>query len=368
MYLNMDYIYLFENHTKQNKDLEYIYDNINNYEFIYILCYHITNTTKYPFLQFMMEKIPFCNNFIKEQFTLPFVLLNKETMNETELVFKEKNIEEMIIDKVKNSLKNIGFNDFQLSPEMYHGIFTIKSKLKKYALVNITGIDISGLNLHRNNLTWFVLPSEIINTKSICNIYIDEEITDLFTTNPHISLLTDPKTSQTYILPDVAYTGGEYKNVEFYSIFGNVKSIEYDSCGEYYYFFRSFKDALKYGGWIKNGGTQKIDVNDKKNTHNLAGRLIVDNDYGRYINGGINRYALFIEGNIHIETNSQFSLNDDSIKETTILICYSDVREIKPDILINNYENFTSLSYHMLNPKLLNDEYIICNSGLYMIM
>ena len=89
MYLNMDYIYLFENHTKQNKDLEYIYDNINNYEFIYILCYHITNTTKYPFLQFMMEKIPFCNNFIKEQFTLPFVLLNKETMNETELVFKE---------------------------------------------------------------------------------------------------------------------------------------------------------------------------------------------------------------------------------------------------------------------------------------
>ena len=36
-----------------------------------ILCYHVENETKYPFLQFMMEKIPYCNNIVKEQITLP---------------------------------------------------------------------------------------------------------------------------------------------------------------------------------------------------------------------------------------------------------------------------------------------------------
>jgi hypothetical protein len=355
------YTYFLESISNNNIEARDITNNDSFHNFLYILCYHVTDTTKYPFLQFMMEKIPFCNNFIKEQFTLPFVLFNDST-----------NIEEFVIDKVKTSLKNIGCDNTKITNEMYRGIVVDQSDVSRaYALVNITGIDISGLCLCRNSPIWFVLPSEIINTKSICNIDIDEEVTELFTNITHLGLLSDPVTSRTYILPDVAYTGGEFKSVEFSSVFGNIKSKEYDSCGEYYYFYKSFKDAIRYGGWTKNGGTQKIDKTDKEQTHNSSGRLVVDNEYGRYITGGINRHAVFIEGNIHIESGSEFLLNDNYIEsshpEPTINICYSGDHQTRPDILVKSYENFSSLSYHSLNKLVLDDSYIEINSNKYMI-
>jgi hypothetical protein len=356
------YTYFLESLSNNNIEAKDITNNDSLHNFLYILCYHVTDTTKYPFLQFMMEKIPFCNNFIKEQFTLPFVLFNNTT-----------NIEEFVIDKVKTSLKSIGCDNTKVTSEMYKGIVVDEtSGSRPYALVNITGLDISGLGLCRNSPIWFGLPSEIINTKSICNIDIDEEVTELFTNVPHLGLLSDPITSSTFILPDVAYTGGEYKNVEFSSVFGNIKSKEYDSCGEYYYFYKSFKDAIRYGGWTKNGGTQKIDKTDKEQTHNSSGRLVVDNEYGRYINGGINRHAVFIEGNIHIESGSEFLLTDNYIEtsypEPTINICYSGDHQIRPDILVKAYESFSSLSYHSLNKSVLDDSYIETNNNKYMIL
>ena len=115
----------------------------------------------------------------------------------------------------------------------------------------------------------------------------------------------------------------------------------------------------------------KIDKTDKEQTHNSSGRLVVDNEYGRYITGGINRHAVFIEGNIHIESGSEFLLNDNYIEssypEPTINICYSGDHQTRPDILVKSYENFSSLSYHSLNKLVLDDSYIEINSNKYMI-
>lgn len=358
----MDYTYFFETQANKNIEASDILNTKQLHNFLYILCYNINDTTKYPFLQFMMEKIPFCNNFIKEEFTLPFVLFNNNS-----------NLEELVLNKVKISLKSIGCDDSKVTNEMYGGVLLDNIYgYKAYALINISGIDISGLNLCRNSSIWFILPSEIINTKNVCNIDIDEEVTDLFINMPHLGLLTNPKTEQTYIIPDAVYTGGEYKNVEFASVFGNIKSKEYDSCDKYYYFFRSFKDATKYGGWIRNGGIKKIDIDDNVNIYNSSGKLLVENDYGLYVNGGINRYALFIEGKMYLERGTEFSLNDkyivENYQEPTIVICYSSVHDIRPDILVKNYEQFASLSFHSLNKSLLDDKYIEINNGKYMIL
>ena len=360
MYKIMDYTYLFENCVNKNIESKDIFNKNNNYNLLHILCYHVTNTAKYPFLQFMLEKIPFCNNFIKEEFILPFISFDDIT-----------NIEDIVIDKVNKSLA--GICSGTITKEMYKGIvLDDTSSYKQYALINITGIDLTGLKLCRNSPIWFVMPSEIINTKHICNIKIDEEVTELFTSIPTLGLLHDPITSRTYIIPDVAYTGDEYKKVEFNSVFGNVKSKEYDSCSPNYYFYKAFGDAVRYGGWTKNGGTREIDKTNKEHTHNSAGRLIVDNDYGRYINGGINRYALFIEGNLYLELESEFSLNDDIIDtkypEPTLSIFSSNLeKEIRPDILVKNYENSASLSCHTLNKALLHEKYIATSCN-YMIL
>jgi hypothetical protein len=86
--------------------------------------------------------------------------------------------------------------------------------------------------------------------------------------------------------------------VEFNSTFGINKNKIYNRCGDYYYFFRSFSHAVKYGGWEKDLET---------NTHSSTGRLVIENEYGRYVTGGINRFALFIEGNFHIEKETELS-------------------------------------------------------------
>ena len=120
----------------------------------------------------------------------------------------------------------------------------------------------------------------------------------------------------------------------------------YSSCGEYYYFFRLFEDAVKEGGWVRQGGHKTIDLNDVEITHNPANTKLIDNEYGRYIKGGINRYALFVEGNIYIEKEKDFSLTDEIIEnEYGDCIILSNVQN--EDMLVKNYSSSVSLSYSM---------------------
>ncbi len=366
----MEYTYFFELKANISISLEEInvnnmnnVTNINNgINMINILCYNINNDSKYPFLQFMMEKIPYCNNFIKEQFILPYIMY-------TDL---STDIKTLSLNKVKTSLKEIGCSFENINESMYKGIIHDNNGIP-YILINTTGIDINGLRLSRNTLTWFVLPSEIINTKEICNIDIDNEVTDLFTNVPELSLLTNIETDNYFIIPDAVYTGSEIKDTEFNSIFGNRMMKIFNSCRKYYYFYRTFGNAVKEGGWIKQGGDKLIDKNNKLHTHSLSGdRLIIENDYGKYIHGAINRYALFIEGQIYNELTNEFSLSDTIIEtkypETSIIICYSNLDNLNPDILVKEYDNFVSLSYHSLNKSLLGDNYSSENKHKYMIL
>jgi hypothetical protein len=89
--------------------------------------------------------------------------------------------------------------------------------------------------------------------------------------------------------------------------------------------------------------------------------LLVDNVYGRYISGGINRYALFIEGNMYLEPNEEFSLTDQDISakypEPCLIIGYLGEHKIKPTVLVKEYSSFFPLSYHLLDKSALGDSY-----------
>jgi hypothetical protein len=354
----MDYIYLGEKNINKNISINELSKDINNggnYDILFLLCYSINTEAKYPFLQFMLDKMPYCDNLIKEQFLLPYVFYTDFS----------KTIETLVLEKVTLSLQSISCNCDKIQPEMYKGIFYDLMD-QPYALIDITGVDISGMCLSRNSLSWFALPSEIINTKQICNIDIDVEAVNLFTNNPKLGVLTNPLTNQPYINPDAVYTGGELKIVEFNSTFGINKSKIYNQCGEYYYFFRSFSNSVKYGGWIKEG------VDPETNKYSSTGRLLIDNIYGRYITGGINRFALFIEGNFHIEPETEFMLTDQDIDnmypEPCIIIAYSGEHNYNPDVLVKDYISFFPLTYHKLNNTLLNDIFIPKNKKDYMII
>jgi len=344
----MEYKYLLE--EKANKNLEF--DDIVNDKgvcLLTIICYHIEYQHKYPFLQFMMEKIPFCNNIVKELITLPYVFMSDSS----------KKINKVVLEKVTSGLVLLGCDYNKVTEDMYKGIIFGKD-FTPYVLVNITGIDICGLNFQRQTTVWFALSTEIINTEKICNIDVDEYVSSLFMDFPDIGLLYNQSTKESYILPDAVYTGGEIKKAEFCSIFGNCKTKVYKNCGEYYYFYRSFNLAVKDGGWLKDGDSDKI-----------GDRKLVENNSMRYINGTINRYALFVEGKIYLESEKEFSLTDEIIEnlypEPCIIISYLGEHNIKPDMLVKNYNSFVCLSYHRLNKNLLDECYIESNKKEYMI-
>jgi hypothetical protein len=351
----MDYIYLGEQNINKNLSISDISKDIKNggkYDILFLLCYSVNTEAKYPFIQFMMDKMPYCDNLIKEQFSLPHLFYTDFS----------KTIETLVLEKVIYSLNSIGCNCDNIHSDMYKGI--VHDLIEQpYAVIDITGIDISGMCLTRNSLIWFALPSEIINVKHICNIDIDLEATNLFTNSPKLGVLANPLTNQPYINPDAVYTGGDIKMVEFNSTFGINKSQIYNSCGEYYYFFRSFSNSVKYGGWIKDVETNK---------YSSTGRLLIDNDYGRYDTGGINRFALFIEGNFHLEPETEFMLTDQEIDkmypEPCVIICYSGLHNFNPDVLVKNQYSFIPLTYHKLNKATLNDVFVPENKTKYMII
>ena len=366
------YIYLLEQCAYKNvtnNDIMKNNTNIYGYGIINILCYHVTQNNKYPFIQFMLEKIPFCNNIIQEKLVLPNVSI---TYNITD------DFTSIITDKLNNLLTNLGCHG-SLTEDSYKGIINDGHE-RLYALIDMSHINLFRLNITRNSPIWFSLPTEIVNIGSICNIPIDTNVTELFSDMPKLSLLHPNDNidnfNKSYPLPDAVYSGSYLKKTEFRSLFSMECEKVYPSCGAYYYYFRLFEDAVKEGGWIRQGGTKLIDLNDTNVTHSESGNNLVDNEYGRYITGGINRYALFPENYvIHNESSNTLSLTDDDINikfgdNKCIVIIYNDesTDTILPDILVKEYESSYPISYHMLNKKILGDKYDIDNQDKFMIL
>ena len=339
----MDYIYLLEVESVKNtmKDV-----NLDNHgQILIILCYHITDTCKQPFLQFLFTKM-MQNPILSEQFSLPHVYISHDS--------SQQYIMEETLNYVKDALVKMNCNIDNLNEQNYKGI-TYLSDNFPVVLVNISNIDINYMKLYRNSEYWFLLPSEIINRKSVCNIKVEESTVDMFIKYvSNIALLSNPETQTYYSLPDVVYSGRELEEAKFNSIFGERKRTIDNSDDKYYIFYLNFNDAVLEGGWIKNGGLNKIDLNNKNITHNLSGRLLVENEYGKYISNGINRYALFVD----------YPTIEDNIKDDEIKYIRVNNQQM---VITKSYDIFSSLTYHSLNKELLGEKYEV-NSNHYMII
>jgi hypothetical protein len=342
----MDYIYLANNCANSNISVSDIYKTLSH-GILYYICYHITEESKYPFVQIMLEKIPFCNNVVQEQFILPSVIVKKDTAD----------VAELIVKKINTDLKKIRCNQ-DVTVDCYKGIFSDNFN-NSYALVDISLINIQCLYLTRSSTTWFALPTEIINIGSICNIPICEDLIDLFVyVMPELGVLYKQNLQETYLLPDVVYTGDTYKKAELNTLFGPSKEFVY------YRFFTSFSLAIKEGGWSK-----MID----------AEREFVNNEYGRYIKGAINRYAVFFENPVIYALDefledtytSEFEEIISEIYETETIIIIENQHEgydIKPNILVKEFELFQPLSFHCLDNDILGEKYDIKKKSTYMIV
>ena len=348
--------------------------NIHGQGILHILCYHVTKNSKYPFIQFLLEKLPYSNGIIQEKLVLPLITITKPNNN------SEDDYPAAIIDKIKRLLPALGCDGSKLTIDSFKGVLSDQNE-RIYAVVDISAVDIFRISITRNTPIWFALPTEIMNVRSICNIPIDESVSELFLNIPELGVLRKLDienvfpVGDVFPLPDAIYNGSYLRQTEFRSVFGTAKEVIYPSCGEYYYYFRLFEDAIKEGGWVRQGGHKLIDLNDTNITHSVSGKKLVDNEYGRYIQGGINRYAFF-PGNyiLHTESSNMFSLTDDDIntkleRNDCIVIHYMEdtLDNLLPDILVKEYGSAFPISYHMVNKGILGDKYEINNQDKYMI-
>lgn len=371
------YSYLIEqNTTKSLTTLDILNHNANIFGkgILNILCYHVTQNSKYPFIQFLLEKKSLLTTFIEEKLELPtFIISNSDTDSDTDY-------QAAIIEKIKGLLPAIGCDGSKLTIDSFKGLISDHNE-RIYALVDISDVDIFRISITRNTPIWFSLPTEIMNVRSICNMPIDDSVSELFLNMPELGILRKLDlenvfpVGDSFPLPDAIYSGSYLRNTEFRSIFGMSKDAVYSSCGEYYYYFRLFEDAVKEGGWLREGGHKLIDLNDTSLIHSVSGKKLVDNEYGRYIQGGINRYAFFPENYaLHTECTNMFSLTDAEVSaklenNSCIVIHYMEdtLDNMFPDILVKEYESAFPISYHMLNKGILGAKYEIDNQDKYMI-
>jgi hypothetical protein len=339
----MDYIYLPNNWA--NKIDVNIVNKFSNGK-LFCICYHVTPNSKYPFVQIMLEKTLFCATSTNsdEQFILPSVQIgiHRDTTN----------MVDAIINKINSYLKNLRCVT-NLTSEAYKGIFCDTFE-NMYALIDVSSINIQCLYLTRLSTTWFALPTEIINIDTICNIPICEDLIDLFINMPELGALYNANTQEVYSLPDVVYSGSDYKKAEFQSLFGPSKDMIY------YQFYMSFSAAVKDGGWAKS-------------SEYITNPELIDNELkdGRYVKGGINRYALFIDHHeIYNDVNNRINTLEleQMLDETyNIANCIIVNTNNVPRILVKEYELFQPLSFHSLNKDILGEKYDSKIGNLYMI-
>jgi hypothetical protein len=268
--------------------LEYNFDNILKSEKInnfYICGYKINNENMYPFIEFLFNREPNNNR-------LSFPSLNKFDGSSSTIISK-------IISLLYLIFSNIDLDD----KYEYKGSFYYKNDI--YLFFNFTECKLHINSVYKISVTWSVLIDEIINIKNVCNIKINSNMTDFFVCNTDFIFLED-QNNNLYEIPCVTYVGREESRLNFTYIFGVSKSENNQIFGAYSY-FTDFKNAIRQGGWS---------VNEKPEKN--YGKLVTESEYGKYINGGVVRFAIFV-GSMKVVLNYPEDPNDESlIKENKI--------------------------------------------------
>ena len=285
------------------------------FDTVYVCAYKINTSATTPFIQYLLYK----NN-----------TLNFPSFKCTHASTIVNDAETMLSILVKSTNQTTATKHYK-----YNGYITMEYDV--YLFFDISAETISGPNV------WLSLIDEIINYNNICNFQIETTVSNLFLYNNQLLTLDDAN-GNPYETPIVAFSGQHDSLLNFTYVFG-VSDIE--TSGNY-----SFTD---YVHSIKNGGWSKTNLPEIK-----YGKLITENEYGRYIKGGIVRFALFLGKNEIINNTQQLTSNWTSEFDS---IYYN--RLGTPIWIVSKLEQQHPLSYHYIDKKSLsatfnaNDVYFI---------
>ena len=263
---------------------------------ISLLCYHINNTSQYPFLQFILE----LNNKILD---FPNITINDSAK------FKI-----LLECKINNILSSLGNDVYESS--MYTGILNIQEKM--YICVNISTSSIFKIKWDSSTVYFPVLTSEIINHNKCRDNHIASHIVELFAHIPTIGLLHSlGDNSHTFIIPDPVYSENTNNKTILDATIGPEKYKISNESDTYFYCFQKRSDVIR-------------DM------------------------GGVVRYALFfVSWQIYSECNKIITIDNarcEQCKDIDVIVIHYEkiLHDTMQDILVTNYDHFIPLSYELL--------------------
>jgi len=267
------------------KDFDSIVDP-SEYSQIILCVYNINTSGKYPFLQFLLSN----NGF--NSFGLP-VLPIYSSFNKNNLISYSNVF-------LSGILQVVDFEDFSCKI-VFDGCYEYSNNL--YVFIDISQFEINMCDIYSHAPFWFALSDEIINHREICNMLINVDTVMFFLKNKSINYIYDDK-NEAYEIPIVGYVGkSTSEKLKFVSTFGESAKNKSAILGPYYY-FTDFNHAIRQGGWSQNYKPEY-----------MYGKLITDNDNGRYLKGGIVRFALFGGKTKYIENMPNDPTDESEIKK-----------------------------------------------------
>ena len=343
------------------KDYNLFHDT-NKYSKIILCVYTINRSGKYPFVQYLLSNDG-CDNLRLPVLSI-FSALNKDVLISYSKVFLSGILQIEVFEEFNKCVEFDGYYEFEKN---------------LYLFFNVTEYNLNIDNIYLSPIT-FVLIDEIINHRSMCNIPITKETIDFFIKNSFIDYLYD-ENNEAYEIPIVGFTGKSTpQKLNFVYIFGESAKNKSEILGPYYY-FTNFKNAIRQGSWSNN---YKPEYSYNK--------LTTDNEFGRYIKGGIVRFALFTGNTKYIENMPNDSIDESDIKkqkmndksldqnyeiQTLRISDYNGVwaktydsaylgnielddgsyLEEIPMIVLKEYKQQIPLSYHYIDKKKLDNKY-----------
>jgi hypothetical protein len=245
------------------KDFENISDN-DNYSQIILCVYKINTSGKYPFLEYILSN----NGY--NLFALPVLPIYNSFNNENLISYSKVFL--------SGILQAANFQDFSAKIE-FDGFYEHLNNL--YIFFDISKFEINIDDTYSYSPVRFALIDEIVNHRNICNMKISNDTSSFFLKNKSINYIYNDK-YEPYEIPIVGYVGKPTpEKMNFVLTFGESAKNKSAILGPYYY-FTDFYHAIRQGGWSKDYKPEKI-----------YDKLITDNENGRYIKGGIIRFALF---------------------------------------------------------------------------
>jgi len=308
-------------------------DGIQSYK-VNICAFEVDNQHKYPFLKYLLYK-----NDVTNKVCFPSFYITRDKSKD--ITLKATNVLNKLLVGLAQVPEQYTFNGFKVFDNNIYMFFDATNcAIKHIELLWIT------------NKIWFAIIDEIVNAQTICNIKIDECTSYLFLKSNDLCFLQN-RQNKNYVLPVIAYVAKDEPKLHFTFVFGVSKSTNSDILGAYYY-FTNYKTAV---------------VTKDDDTSNHSQPLFAR---------GIVRFALFIENQIFIENpktlqnlsandseigkddpllnrisnnNSMWAINYDSAYIGNILSDDGNYLKNTPIIVVRDYDQQVSLTYHYITPR-----------------